>query len=1314
MRKYKKLIQPIVLVLLTLLIFCPLFYVVSASGGFTTQDNVTKLWYDYNTSMDASAKDTYPYNEKDSSGNTIHGNSAIQHVAFDVVYGIKRSLVSYTGEIPYKEGVTYDKNGDPNDGFDGLPYNANNMNPSNTGDYWGNISISGTLSDFEGKNNGTDGIVSLRLYALSTASSHGIFSIISGFFYRYVVLNLAWLASLLVQLVIQVKNFNMTTIMEALQIEELSDVIYDLFIANRDASGKIVSLSPLMVISIVCFVFTLVAFVLNYVRGQKKERNLWSDILLLLLVGLILVGVGGGDPVLSLGNTASDLVNGIVASTTAAASGTDIWWTGTQDTAKYEANNTQNTIANEITMVNKILIDMEICNQFGVSEVGDLKYDALDKKSGALSRYNDTLKEYYVDGKAVSIGAPKTVAELTDGNLGYYFWYASSPAKQLRLGSTVPESGNDQQQKLSQMITYLQKVYNNADANSAEREQILNIIRHFSSPSVGAGMLRMLILIVIYVMLAFVLAMYALKVVMNKLQMFVGILAIPVGGALIASTKPQLVKAGKGILGILIMALIRLTVFGLFFDVILYSVNAVLTTEFNRLIIVLIMLFVFLKFRKAIDIAIERALSKLEGQIAPQAREFKAMARNYARRKIGDARRWNEKHGKIVGYDEDGKAIRKSSRGGLFDTMLNVADNAMSQDAVSHKGWNKIRRDAKKDREKAENEAMSQINQASSRVQDKQYDEATRNVNETLTKIAEEEKEKFDELYDEKKREFVEGAELTDEEVAALEDLAKQREELEAFAARDEYVELRRKQPSELTEPEILLLNSYIQMEMQMEEDCKKAEEELKDAIKARLHSETIEEHQEELEKAISKAKDIQEQIIETSGVSNLDKNSANPKTLKLEDFENKLLHEIQLQQLENGEELSTGLSAEEKSQAAREFNEYLIEHHLEQYGNDKKVVSVKQPIAFGKKKPKRIYDIELKNKQNKIRREETIDRTEANQRILNAYNQEKIDEAFNASKKKKDKAESDQPEDTSTQPETPVTTVNGKPVRQKQRLNGVYDPTRSDDGAPLPSEEVDDVAKAEAAMSEAAARTPGRVNTGAQTGRKSTVEQPVTTNNHAKMDDSFGSEAVGGQPESTIKLKMTPKSGQGNGATNAAKNKNARQSGRVEDRPAAQESELAKQLDEAPPIEASESVSTYATPSKNSTGRSTASKQTTVNTSGNASAKPKASGPVKPEAQPKAAETPRTSGRVDSDKPKTRAERKAAKEAAKQARRSGEVPLTEVPTGSAVVKDGVTYSDASDILTGSQNDAGVVEPSKPEKSDTYKKLEDEPGWLRR
>ena len=664
-------------------------------------DSKTTL-FDSTSDTVAINQDSYPFNQK---------NVKVKSVGFDAMYGMTKQLVRYKGEIPYKETRDADS-GIPFSGLGNIPFRehtsiVDDTNPSYM--YNGKLLYKTTVEDYWGKGVKStedevsratlekvndDSIKSLRLYAAqkSTVSISVIAYLLSG---------IIWLGTQIITLVLMIKNISMTTLFEALHIDSLSKTMNEVFIS----SGGV--LSPLVAFSIISLLFVVVGFVFRFLKGSETLKSLFTNVLLVSLIGLCIIGVSLTGKVGTLASTGANFTNKMLISVNPAMLQSD----GIFLTDTVGGDSSKDLLMQEMSMINKINIDVQICTQFGVQKMSDLNFEALGDKDGKIAV--QTLS---------GLENPKQVAN----NLGYYYWYANSGAYSLDRTS-VPKISDTQQVKLGSMITYLQKMYNANDKNPDIQENIKQMILSLSSPSGLSGVVYAIMLIVIYTLLALSLWRFCIACALSKIEFAAALLGLPAAGLLMFSGKKSYVKTGKGILGILISSLIKVILYSAIFDIILYIVSAVLKANFISFVLVLILVTFFYKSRKLFEDHINQIVQSIERAYAPEASQLKRQVKSSFNQAMN--RKSNEagQKKKLIGYDENGNPIYKDA-GKLRQAIFRVAADASASSATSRYGMRKITTDTANSITKANTDATDKLSDAEYRKQKSKLDAALKDV----------------------------------------------------------------------------------------------------------------------------------------------------------------------------------------------------------------------------------------------------------------------------------------------------------------------------------------------------------------------------------------------------------------------------------------------------------------------------------------------------------------------------------------------------------------------------------------------------------
>ena len=353
------------MLLLACIIFVSSSIIVYAADGFSKHNSDFMM---INDSIQASADETYPYSEAGRDDITVN------KVGFDILYGSKRDLILYFGEVPYRE--TTEDDGDRIDLFKGYyAYPETSLFQlfiidGKTVDqeaYWGTgIDIESTdslsLEALEQVNDSN--VVSLRLYALSCSSSES--GHVLGNFYYFIQTGLAGFVTKILGLIVMGKNIDMPIILEMLRMDELEEVVTKAFIWDSDTS----SLSVFAGICIILFMFSVVGLAISYAKGTSRNLG-FKDLIVWVGVGLLITGAALSGRITDLGSICSTAVSEItygIAGAATSGTGSDIFITDIDD----PGNENKIVQMQEMSLINKCFIDMQICTQFRVNNINTL------------------------------------------------------------------------------------------------------------------------------------------------------------------------------------------------------------------------------------------------------------------------------------------------------------------------------------------------------------------------------------------------------------------------------------------------------------------------------------------------------------------------------------------------------------------------------------------------------------------------------------------------------------------------------------------------------------------------------------------------------------------------------------------------------------------------------------------------------------------------------------------------------------------------------------------------------------------------------
>lgn len=655
--------------------------------------------------------------------NTANANK-IKSVSMDVLYGSRRPMIWYRGELPYRQIRNADGEWLSSGDLEGLPsitdtsiensYKENpNFGASSTvyrSQYWGIYLQSnnttaknakgtdlGELGDSNAnfKNRATvtklvnkdDALDSVRIYANQMTRDQGFFDGLPYIFYN----GQSWIGGLglkLLNLVISAKNIDMDVIMDTLKLDDLNEILTKTLLYDSDNA----SISPFAGICIIMLIFSIAAFAIKWARGSDKTTTIY-EIVGAMIIGAILIGTGITGSITGLGSNLSNLASKLMYAGANSFSVTDTGKKAFYVDINDSTHENKIVQLSEMALVNKTYIDIQICSQFGVNSISALDFDNLGPNAkdnakaylAGLSDSNVTLKKDFND------------------NLGYYYWFANSPVKtKTPANKTYPTTGaSATTDKLNSMITFLQVQTNELNSAGSSVNDMKTIVTNLANPSAGFGFLRMFAFTVVMIMLLICTFKYAMNVLIAKLEMFVGLLGVPISGPMILSRHNKLVSSGKAILGLLLVSFLEMTVYSVVFDIILFVVATVMGPTLQECLITLALLWLLLKFNPVIQAKLKSMLDSTSRKFCPALVGAKRSIKNYARQKNADAMRaYNQSTKKV--YDDDGNVIGEKSRNGnaLSRMWAMGTEAAFNESPTDRKGFLKINREMNKENKK--------------------------------------------------------------------------------------------------------------------------------------------------------------------------------------------------------------------------------------------------------------------------------------------------------------------------------------------------------------------------------------------------------------------------------------------------------------------------------------------------------------------------------------------------------------------------------------------------------------------------------------
>ena len=770
-------IPVLILALLIISVVSISIHVVYANTSFN--DDVTKGWEDYTNSIDANVYDTYPFDVQYKYANDDDISTArvtINNVDLATVYGTKKDLVTYHGEVPYYE--TRDEEGDPLDDWD--DYYAYEEAPpiitindesilstlstlgltvviEDNEAYWGHlydkvvengIITDNKITSVNGLekiiNDDPNDVVSLRLYALANTDTY---TINFGYLFYSLLNFFAWLSTKIIGLLISVKNIDMNGVMGVLGLDELGTLFTQAFIGE---SGH---LSAFAILCIIGALFTIGKFTIDYLRGSKNKSL--TDILATWLIGIVLIVLCLTNRITTLGSAVSNLTNGFIYAAVADITELPQPFRISVDDPNDKGTANKVLQLQEMSMVNKNYIDFQLGIQFDVNNpqkdlemrsFGDLYDDDYVFKNDTNWR-----KLKGIDGIDAVVTSQRFY-ENFNNNLGYYFWFANSSAiNKTHNNTSIPETNTIAvENKLNSMITYLQTVYDDVKTNPnisdtdkiIYRERILSVIRSFADPSMGIGALKFIFFIVCVILLFLVLWKYVLKILIAKLLMFIGLLAICIAAPIMLIASKKATDLSHKILAILLSSFLEITVYSIVFDIILFLICTMLTPDFFSILATIAVLVLLWLLNPYIQDQIKKFIDGIERSISPQLHQAKAAAMSKFRDKLSRMATNYDKKERVVGVDANGNEIRESRKGDRMSRLLHQVQNS-AVDPHARKGFFTLHRELKKSHEAEANKSKQKMLDATKKDVQSKVNEVNSNAKIESDKLKQEVESKY-------------------------------------------------------------------------------------------------------------------------------------------------------------------------------------------------------------------------------------------------------------------------------------------------------------------------------------------------------------------------------------------------------------------------------------------------------------------------------------------------------------------------------------------------------------------------------------------
>ena len=527
------------------------------------------------------------FSDIDNSTNFVAGvtdGKSASNVGIDVLYGAVKNLVSYRGEIPKALAIG------TNSEFTKYYYTDYHID-------WPDEAINvKKVSDLqtyaESVKDDVATYPSLRLYASLTASNAFATSV-HAFFVSAMLLGIN-LSKMLLTFVLQIKNFNLTALFTSLHYESLEKVMTTLFISSNGA------MSPYLLFCLAGGIISIAFLGIEFLRKSSGWVNLGRTMLYDLLA-LGLVGICFLSGTSSISESLAKFGDSVSSQIATSIDNDSKVFTTTLTNRASESN-----YYNDLSLVNKILINTTIEKQFNVSNISDLDF------KGPL--FNHGLE-------SSNLNITDSESSLVADNLGYYYWFADSPAASLSNNSNLIETGRPEA-KIEEIFNYLQENYD-AATDTGTKAQIRNMMKGFANPDNGGYFLDIGLITIVYILLTIALFKLAVQILFAKLKLLLGTLFIPVAGPLFLINNEKIRGYGKLILSAIIFSTIELIIYGLIFEVIL-QFSLYLSSSATVLMLFLTILFLVglvVKVLPRVSKQVDNLIASLSRNFAPEYSE---------------------------------------------------------------------------------------------------------------------------------------------------------------------------------------------------------------------------------------------------------------------------------------------------------------------------------------------------------------------------------------------------------------------------------------------------------------------------------------------------------------------------------------------------------------------------------------------------------------------------------------------------------------------------------------------------------------------
>lgn len=608
-------------------------------------------------------------------------------IGFDVLYGTNLRSTYYFGETPSEatNQKYVDEHPTGSINIDGKPRNWS-LNPSNTvNDTWSEESVK-------------------DLHASPLLNSVGPFKeILSSLSTIPVTLifTIAGLFDALISLEIFIANLNITEIVTAGTIDNISKTISSVFVGTENG------ISPLLAIAVIIFVVSLCVNIFKYVTsGQGTVRAIIGEFAMLFLAMIISVmAVNGGLNTIhkQCFDVSNRAVTDIVMNSTDNNPSSLYNWNTGEDHANYD------TVKSMQSLIKEPMIELIIRGQFGGLKISDL--DITEDNWGLSNSQLKTIVESLTmdkDGNSyaksdlfvVKTGpgdfSYKGVSSDSIGNLGYY-WYASTSNLDPNNPFSVNESSGGEQTIVPNNTTgkgylYIIDFVSAVAAQGGNVEKCEAIIGNFSSPGVNIGEAVFLIIVMLLEFLAIGFA--TLFTLLGSVIFNLGILFVPVFPILMIIPKTR--ELTKKLLTTWMVGLLRYVIGIAFITIVLEITSTFCNLGVQGMAIALAFLFIAFLGGPRIFQAINNGVGRYEvGAMRDATSAYDRMCNSVSGyrnpiKNIAKSRKNRANMAKEIEGQENSKqdSIEDTSHNIVNEFFSNVSNKKQTQSVEEEKGEN--------------------------------------------------------------------------------------------------------------------------------------------------------------------------------------------------------------------------------------------------------------------------------------------------------------------------------------------------------------------------------------------------------------------------------------------------------------------------------------------------------------------------------------------------------------------------------------------------------------------------------------------------